>query len=187
MAGTPAGALIEIGRALRAADLPYMVVGAFAVMVHGLPRTTGDIDVVVHLPFSERARVVPVLDTLGMTDLEERRDEFGQRLAGIIEPGLLVEVFFTPRTIVYDREYDRRVTQEFEGELIPFLSPEDLVLRKLVNTRLRRGPDYRDVVGILAVQGDAVDLAYLRAHAGFYRVGDLLERALAEAREVSAD
>lgn len=82
---------------------------------------------------------------------------------------------------VHDREFDRRVGVVIRGEDLPFLSAEDLVLRKLVNVRLRRGSDYDDVVSVLATQGGAIDLAYLRAHAGFYRVGELLERAVKEA------
>ncbi len=71
--------------------------------------------------------------------------------------------------------------QDLDGARVPFLSPEDLVLRKLVNTRLRRGYDYDDAVSVLIVQADSFDHAYLRAHCALYRVCELFEKALAEA------
>ncbi|MHB8586998.1 MAG: hypothetical protein ACYDDF_14305 [Thermoplasmatota archaeon] len=49
--------LVRFAKLFEAHDLPFMVVGAFAVMAHGMPRTSGDLDIVIHLPFSERERV----------------------------------------------------------------------------------------------------------------------------------
>lgn len=185
MGPSPRQLLIEYARAFRTAGLPYMVVGALAVSVWGFPRASNDIDFVVHTAFSDRGPVAELLQGKGHTDIDERSDEFGKRLAVALGPSLVLEIFFTPRNVVYDREYDRRIVVEYEGEPIPFLSPEDLILRKLVNTRLRRGLDYDDVVGVIAVQGDALDLDYVRAHAPLYRVDELLERAVADAREAA--
>lgn len=159
-----------------------MVVGAYAVMAHGTPRTSADLDVVIHLPFAQRADALRALEPVGLTDLEERKDEFGQRVVGTLPSSLELELFFTPPIAPYADEYRRRVEIEFRGARLPFISPEDLVLRKLVNTKLRRGLDYQDAVGVLAVQGHAIDLNYLRARCGLYRVCDLLDRALAEAK-----
>lgn len=177
--------LVAWARRFREEDLPFMFVGAYAVAVHGLPRSTNDIDVVIHAPFAERQRVAELLARHSVGEVHERIDpQWGKRLAGRLGSGLILEIFFTPANPVHDREYARRVSVPVGDEAVPFLSAEDLVLRKLVNTRLRRGSDYDDVVGIVATQGPALDLAYLRAHAGFYRVGELLERALKEAESV---
>ncbi|MEA3199087.1 MAG: hypothetical protein QOE90_515 [Thermoplasmata archaeon] len=181
MAASASEVLLSHAIALEEAKLPFMIVGAFAVMAHGLPRTSGDLDIVVHLPFEHRDRVRAILEKLGGTGIEERRDEWGKRIVADTPSGLEVEVFFTPPNVVYDREYARRRAVPVTGRAIPFISPEDLVLRKLVNTRLRRGLDYDDAVGVLRVQGEAIDLAYLRAHCVLYRVCDLLERAIQDA------
>lgn len=159
-----------------------MLVGAYAVAAHGFPRATGDIDFVVHLPFEERERVRSVIAKSEATNIHERVDpQWGKRLAADLPSGLTIEIFLTPRSQVHDREYERRVTIDLEGEPTPVLSAEDLVLRKLVNVRLRRGVDFDDAIGILVRQGSRLDFAYLRAHAGFYRVGELLTRAIKEA------
>lgn len=167
------------------AGLPYMVVGAHAVMAHGVVRSSGDIGFVVHLPSSEKARVAAVLRKLGHDEIQERKDERGFRLVVETSGGLEVEVFPTPPKEVLDREYQRRVERTLRGQPIPFIGPEDLVLHKLVNTRLRRGPDLEDAVGVIAVQKGAIDLAWLRRACSAYRVCEVLEQAIqaAEAAE----
>lgn len=174
--------VVNWARRFREAELPFMLVGAYAVAAHGLPRASGDIDLVVHLPFSERGRVRTILEGERLADIHERVDEvWGKRVAADLPSGLTLEVFFTPPHPVHDREYARRVIVKLRGEEIPVISPEDLILRKLVNIRYRRGLDYDDALGVLARQGNRIDLAYLRAHAGFYRVQEHLERAINEA------
>jgi hypothetical protein len=171
---------------LREANLDFMVVGALAVAVHGAPRTTADLDVVVHIPLERKAEVERVLRALGHADVEERRDEFGFRFAVVGPEGAEVEVFLTPPRPPYASEFQRRVFADFRGEQIPFISPEDLVLRKLVNTRLRRGLDYQDVVSVLATQGPRFDHAYVRGRCALYRVCDLFERAVKDAEAAEA-
>lgn len=65
-----------------------------------------------------------------------------------------------------------------------FASPEDTILQKLA--WYRRGQElsdrqWRDVIGVLEVQGTSLDVAYLRHWAAPLAVEDLLERAMAEA------
>lgn len=177
--------LVTWSRRFREAGLPFMIVGAYAVAAHGLPRSTNDLDFVIHAPFEQRGLVADLLKRHAVADVHERIDpQWGKRLAGTLPSGLVLEIFFTPASQVHDREFDRRVFVPIRGEDLPFLSAEDLVLRKLVNMRLRRGSDYDDVVSVLATQGAGIDISYLRAHAGFYRVVDILERAVKDASAV---
>lgn len=152
-----------------------MIVGAFAVMAHGHPRTTADIDVAVHRRFSERETIRAIMEDLG-ADIEERTDpEWGKRLVCTHPQGLDIEVFFVAGHPLYDREFDRKVIRRFRDHEIPFISPEDLILRKLVNTRKRQRLDWEDAVVVAQVQGEALDLDYLREHCAPHRVCGLVE------------
>ena len=62
-------------------------------------------------------------------------------------------------------------------------SPEDTILSKLDWYRLGGGVSDRqwgDVLGVIKVQADNLDIAYLRRWAEHLRLQELLERALAE-------
>lgn len=175
--------VLDCVETLEEAELPFMVVGALAVSVHGQPRTTHDIDIALHHPFSRRDEVRPVLEELGDGPIEERQDpEWGKRLVTTLPSGMELEVFFIHGHQLYQREYDRRAEIEVEGRLVPFISPEDLILRKLVNTRKRRGKDLEDAISVAQVQGEHLDVAYLREHCAPHRVCDRVEQ-LAELAE----
>jgi hypothetical protein len=168
------------------AGIDYMLVGAFAVMVHGMPRFSADLDFAVRVPFDERARVVALLGAHGASRFEERVDpQWGRRVACMTREGIVLETFFVAEGPVTDREFSRCVRRHVGGADVRIVSAEDLVLRKLVNTRIRRGADFDDALGVLVRMWDAFDRSYVREHCGPYRVCDVFERALEEAgREV---
>ncbi len=84
-------------------------------------------------------------------------------------------------------QFERRVAQVIatEPERTAYVaSAEDIVLAKL--ERFRIGGEvserqWRDVLGVLKVQGERLDQDYLRRWADALNVSDLLERALSEA------
>ena len=61
----PGGALTEIFRAFDDAEVRYLVVGGVAVVLHGYPRFTADLDLVVELTASNASAAIAALQTLG--------------------------------------------------------------------------------------------------------------------------
>lgn len=59
------GALTDIFRALDDAEVRYLVVGGVAVVLHGYPRFTADLDLVVELTASNASAAIAALQTLG--------------------------------------------------------------------------------------------------------------------------
>lgn len=166
-----------------------MVVGAYAVFVHGEPRTSLDVDVVIAIPPSRREEVRAALAGTELTSLFWAEDPvWGRRYRCFDRDGILVELFLTATTALHEREFRRRVLRSIEGQPIWFISPEDLVLRKLVNCRLRKKLDFSDAVSVLQLQGDSFDHGYVRHHCAVHRVCELYELAMREAsKRESAD
>jgi hypothetical protein len=88
----------------------------------------------------------------------------------------------------FDREQMRRrrfvSLVEGDPQQIAILTPEDLILRTLAWYRDGGGVSDRqwsDVLGVLKIQGDRLDLEYMRSWAAPLGVGGLLDRALVEA------
>jgi hypothetical protein len=96
------------------------------------------------------------------------------------DTGLKVDVF-----VVGSREYDRVALSRRTPETPSFMMPEDVLLGKL--EWFRTGDEvsdrqWHDILGIVRVQGDALDLEYARRWAHVLGVADLLERAVEEGR-----
>lgn len=98
-----------------------------------------------------------------------------------------VDVFVHKQRPFDQAQFDRRVAQVIatEPERTAYVaSAEDTVLAKLEWFRMGgevSERQWRDVLGVLKVQGERLDRDYLRRWAAALRVSDLLERVLIEA------
>jgi len=138
-----------------------MIIGGQAVLVHGEPRVTRDIDVTVGLTPDRFREIIPVAEAVGLTPLVDPPEPFA--LQNFVVPyghhptGLRVDVIFA--FMPYEQEALRRArTIPVGGGQVRFASPEDVVIHKIFAGRPR---DLEDVRGILA-KNPAIDQGYLR-------------------------
>jgi hypothetical protein len=151
---------ILVARTFAAHRISYALGGALAYGQYGIPRATNDIDVNVFVQPSDFGIVLAALRSLGISV-----DDDAARAAADRE-GLIVLRFgdyrldvFTP-SIAFSWEAERtRVRHVVDGTDVWFLSAEALCVFKLL---FFRGKDVVDLERLIAVQGDAVDAAYVR-------------------------
>ena len=178
-----AAALHEIVGLFGKLDVPYAVMGGFAVRVHGIPRPTHDVDFTIAL---ERIRL-PVLyehlRELGYTVADEYNAGWVDAVAGmaIVRARLFLEGrgididIFLAESPYQQQLLVRRRSEEIDGSPVWFVSPEDLVLLKLISYRPR---DIADIADVLFTQGQ-LDGSYLRKWAAALGVSTRLDEALA--------
>jgi hypothetical protein len=149
---------------LEAAGIPYMITGSIAAGLYGQPRMTRDIDVVAVLHPPDAARLAEFLTPAFVGDAEAIREAIAaRRMFNLVHREALQKVDIIVRD---DREYEvekfhRRRQIEVDGHPIWVISPEDLVLSKLVWAKDTRSDlQLRDVRGIIALQ-PALDWGYL--------------------------
>ena len=131
--------------ALIAAGARFVVVGAHALAIHGVPRATGDLDVWIG-PGSENAdhvwaalsRFGAPLEVIGVTraDLE--------RVDQVIQIGLpprRIDVLTGISGVTFDEAWPSRVIQEEGGIEIPFLGRADLIRNKQASGRAKDASD----------------------------------------------
>ena len=176
--------------AFRELDIEYFVGGSIASMVFGEPRLTVDADLVARVlgrhaaPLVERLQPAYYADLLAMEAAV--RDGSSFNLIHL-DTMAKVDVYVAWRSDFARSQFARRLSQNV-GTVEPLelylATPEDTVLAKLDWYR-KAGEvsdrQWRDVLGVLKVQAEALDRAYLREWAARLNVTDLLCRALDDA------
>jgi hypothetical protein len=186
----PLAPALRLIRLLDELGVSYAVGGSVASSIHGEPRATEDVDVVVDLPDAQVGVLVEGLASSFY--VSERHAHEAVRRRGSFN---VIDMGSARKVDVFVADDRARRTQLGRRQAIslgvdgapPFLyvvSAEDIVVQKLA--WFRRGGErserqWRDVLGVLKVQGERLDLGYLLESGEQAGVADLLSRALVEA------
>ena len=166
----------------------YYIGGSVASSALGLPRTTIDVDLVADLsahhvcPLAKRLEREYYLNSETLSDAVKEREAFN-----LIHLATMLKLdVFVLKTTAYDQTTSQRARKRAlfpeigEREFV-LASAEDVALHKLHWYELGGRVSERqwgDVVGVLKVQGDQLDLDYMRRWARELEVEDLLSTAL---------
>lgn len=168
----------------------YAVGGSLSSSLHGVMRSTLDVDIVADMRLEHIQPLVAALSPEFYADVEmirvaiERHSSFN-----LIhyETSFKVDVFI-PKPRPFDQmQLERRasatITTDPERSLY-VTSPEDVILSKLEWYRMGgevSDRQWRDILGVLKTKAGGIDQDYLRHWAKQLKVNDLLDRALTEA------
>lgn len=142
----------EMLSALSEAGAEHLVVGGYAVGVHGEPRATKDIDILVRPSKANARRVMAALDLFGAPRLGLIADDLSRA-------GMVFQIGFPPRRIdiltaiegvSFDEAWASRIEVPVAGlaSAVPFLGREALVRNKKA---VGRPQDLADVAKIEAM------------------------------------
>jgi hypothetical protein len=183
-------ALRKVIAAFDTLGIEYALGGSFASSLYGEARATRDVDLIAAVAGRHAAPLVTALAPEFYADEPQiTAAAMNQGSFNLIHLPTMakVDVFVVWRTDFGRTQLARRRRRQV-GQAAPLdlfvTSPEDTVLAKL--DWYRQGGcasdhQWRDVLGVLKVQADALDRAYLRDWAARLNLTDLLRRALDDA------
>jgi hypothetical protein len=138
---------VDLLRAFVAADVRFLIVGAYALALHGRPRATGDLDVWVE-PTSENAgRVMRALASFGapLTDVNE--SDFAQPGAVYqigVAPGR-IDILTELTALTFDEAWQGRLHRPFGDVDVDFIGRAAFLRNKRALGRTR---DLADIEGM---------------------------------------
>src|SRR5262249_44781895 len=109
---------------LNSHSVEYVVVGAWARALHGVPRSTGDIDFLVRPSLENGERLIRALNAFGFSSVGLKAEDF-------LEPGQIVQLGVAPFRIdlvtgisgvSFEEAWTERVRGELDGLPVTFLS-----------------------------------------------------------------
>jgi len=157
--------IARVARSLEAHDLPFMLIGGQAVLLHGEPRLTQDVDVTLGVSPERVDDVLAAAAGAGLSPLPEDPPSFTREtfVLPTEEPDTGLRVDFIFSTTPYEAQaIERAVVVEIDDERVPFAAVEDLLLHKLFAGRPR---DLEDAAGVVRRKGGEIDWEYVRAWA----------------------
>jgi hypothetical protein len=175
---------LDVGRQLDALGVTWLVGGSVASSILGEPRATADVDLVADL----RGRHVSALYA-ALVDtyyIDEDATNLAVRTRGafnVIQLASMtkVDIYCSRDEPLAREELARRIFVDVDGQRLPCASAEDIILQKLMWFVAGGGVSdrqWRDIRGVIRVQGATLDRAYLEHHAASHGVLELLQRAL---------
>ncbi len=110
----------------------FLVVGGFAVAVHGAPRYTKDLDLWLERSPDNAARVLAALGDFGFASLGLTSDDF-------LAPDTLIQLGYEPNRVdlltdltgvEFAAAYPKRVAATVDGVIVPVIDRDSLVANK---------------------------------------------------------
>ncbi|MEX2142680.1 MAG: nucleotidyl transferase AbiEii/AbiGii toxin family protein [Pirellulales bacterium] len=180
--------LYDFVQALETLNLPYAIMGGFAVRVYGIPRSTQDVDIIVLCSDETLQSLFREIEDRGYAVDEVYRRGGKDSVAGMplvkckrYIGGYPIDVdIFLCESLFQHSLLNRRRRDVAEDHEYWLVSPEHLLLLKLIASRPR---DYLDAKDVLFTQGQ-LDEEYLRHWAKELGVLGKLEQVLKESREM---
>jgi hypothetical protein len=180
----------KVAAAFEAAGMHYFLGGSVASALYGEARSTRDIDFVAAMLPTQVARFVSALgkefyvDEAAITVAVNSRRSFN-----VIHLDTMVraDVFVFKADAFGNSQFARRTSKRLSADddaLIHVASAEDTILAKLQwyrDSGSVSDRQWNDVLGVLKVQGQALDRAYLEEWARELVITDLLHRAVDDA------
>jgi hypothetical protein len=117
----------------------YLVIGGYAVALHGYPRYTKDMDVWLEMDAENAARTVKALEQFGFGSLGLQESDFLEpdQVIQLGYPPVRIDLITSAPGVEFGSCYASRVEVEIEGVVVNFIDLENLKRNKRASGRLQ--------------------------------------------------
>jgi hypothetical protein len=174
-------AVLQAIERLNSTGIPYAVTGSWVVSSYGILRNTHDLDLIVSLNASDAPKLAAAFawpryyaDEVAIAEAAAMQSFFN-----ILDTEMSLKVDFWPlKDDDYSQEqFRRREGKEMGGHKLWMLTPEDIILAKLLWYKMSESErQWRDVETVWQTKRAEIDEQYLKLWAARLSVSDLLAK-----------
>ena len=129
----------EFIQSLNANLVRYLIVGGYAVALHGHPRYTKDIDVWIEMSAENAVRMVAAIEQFGFGSLGLTTEDFllPDQVVQLGQAPNRIDLLVSISGVEFDACYSARITADLDGVLVNIINLEDLKRNKRATGRLQ--------------------------------------------------
>jgi predicted nucleotidyltransferase len=129
----------EFIQSLNDNQVQYLVIGGYAVALHGYPRYTKDIDIWIGISHDNATRLLSALVQFGFGTLDLAIEDFTtpNQVIQLGYPPNRIDMITTPDGVLFEDCYPLRLEVEMNGLMVNFIDLENLKLNKKASGRLQ--------------------------------------------------
>ena len=125
----------------------FLIVGGYAVGIHGFQRYTGDLDIFIAISEDNAQKIIKVFDEFGFSDLGLSSKDFLDE-AIVVEIGrepLKIQILTGIDGVTFDRCFAGKIVVELEGTKVPFIGFKELLMNKSASPRSKDKIDLEEL------------------------------------------
>jgi hypothetical protein len=128
--------LKEVFKSFHQHDVKYVVIGGIATILHGVPRTTFDLDILIEATQENVEKLLEaMLDAgLGTADLTTAEEILAKEITIFIDR-VRIDVQTSTPGLLFDDAWKNKITMEYQGQEFQVVCKEDLISAKRASGR----------------------------------------------------
>ena len=113
-------------------QLEYLVIGGFAVSIHGYPRTTKDLDICINNTEENAKKVLAILKDFGFGSLNFKMEDFLKKdmIAQLDYPPIRIDILNDFNGVDFDYAFKNKRIVNMNGIPTNFIGYNELIINK---------------------------------------------------------
>ena len=110
-------------------EVQYLVIGGYAVSIHGYPRYTKDLDICIKLSEENAKKMIAVIDEFGFASLKLTKEDFLKRdfITQLGHEPVRIDILNDFGNIPFEIAWNNKKVIDFEGVKINFIGYNELL------------------------------------------------------------
>lgn len=117
-------------------EVKYVVIGGIAAVLHGVPRATFDLDILIEATQNNSTKLLDALLDAGLgSAVQVTSEEMLKNEITVFEDKVRIDVQTSTPGLQFNRAWKNRITMDYQGQPFQVASKKDLIASKRASGR----------------------------------------------------